>query len=497
MSIDSGIVGGNEVNCHLPEEIGRDMISKMTGKNFENVKFKRKGKVVTLASINSSVKAGNISIVVDPLMLFHRLCIAKQSYDDLKAFFKFELSPSPISLFTGEGMREGTKSSLYTSFSPISEDVKPEGSQYSCNFFGGYPDDDKKSTKNCERLRRAAHSSPDVMFQEETVLQYTKEKLLENECNKKRFIELLKKALQKANICVQQAVEDADLTIVNTAISVVPQYDYVRVVGEDIDLLVLLTALASTHSNVFYQKFGRGKTPDSYYSTTSFNHKFTNELLFIHAISGCDTTSALFGQSKNKFISLFLKHEELLNAAATFLNPQATTEQVTGAGENVLVALYGGDPATQSLDELRYQSFVKAAAKTKFNLARLPPTTDAAQLLAMRIYHQVQTWLGNEKDPLKWGWMHTPSGLFPKKAEKDPETESLLQCISCTCKKVCTNACGCRKAGLHCPFLCKHCIGQSCENPMAVILDNESEEGDAPAPIDMVDKQLECEDIEL
>ncbi|GBL91834.1 hypothetical protein AVEN_172758-1 [Araneus ventricosus] len=213
------------------------------------------------------------------------------------------------------------------------------------------------------------------MFHEETVLQYTKEKLLANECNKKRFIELFKKALRKANICVQQAVEDADLTIVNTAISVALQQDYVRVVGEDIKLLVLLTALASTQ-------------------------------------------------------------------AATFLNPQATTEQVTEAGENVLVALYGGDPATQNLDELRYHSFVKAAAKTKFNLARLPPTTDAAQLHAMRSYHQVQTWLGNEKDPLKWGWMHTPSGLFPEKSEKDPAPESLLQCISCTCKKVCTNACG-------------------------------------------------------
>ncbi|GBN48766.1 hypothetical protein AVEN_111290-1, partial [Araneus ventricosus] len=130
--------------------------------------------------------------------------------------------------------------------------------------FDGFPDDDKKSTKNCERLRRSAHFSPDVMFHEETVLQYTKEKLLANECNKKRFIELLKKALQKTNICVQQAVEDADLTIVNTAISVAPQYDYVRAVGEDIDLLVLLTALASTHSNVFFQKCGRGKTPDSY-----------------------------------------------------------------------------------------------------------------------------------------------------------------------------------------------------------------------------------------
>ncbi|GBO09052.1 hypothetical protein AVEN_210144-1 [Araneus ventricosus] len=289
-------------------------------------------------------------------------------------------------------MSKGTKSSLYTSFSPITEDVKPEGSQYvvvdgghllhkilwrqQATFgviseryvqylnnkygqdiaviFDGFPDDDKKSTKNYERLRRAAHFSPDVMLHEETVLQYTKEKRLANECNKKRFIELLKKALQKANICVQQAVEDADLTIVNTAFSVAPQYDYVRVVGEDIDLLVLLTALASTHSNVFSPKVWKREN------------------------------ATLFGHGKNKFISLFLKHEELLNRAATFLNPQATTEQVTKAGENALVALYGGDPATQNLDELRYHSFVKAAAKTKFNLVRLPPTTDASQLHALR-----------------------------------------------------------------------------------------------------------------
>ncbi|GBN52730.1 hypothetical protein AVEN_244457-1 [Araneus ventricosus] len=292
MSIDLGIVGGNEVNCHLSEEIGRDMISKMMGEKLENVKFKQKGKVVTLASINSFVKICNISIVVNPHILFHRLCIAKQSDNDLKAFFKFELSPFPILLFTGESMSKGTKSSLYTSFSPITEDVKPEGSQYVvvdgghllhkivwrqqpifgtiayryvqylnnkygqdiAVIFDDFPDDGKKSTKNGERLRRTAHFSPDVMFHEETVLQYTKEKLLANECNKKRFIELLKKALQKANICVQQAVEDADLTIVNTAISVALQYDYVRVVGWNIDLLVLLTALASTHSNVFFPK---------------------------------------------------------------------------------------------------------------------------------------------------------------------------------------------------------------------------------------------------
>ncbi|GBN08695.1 hypothetical protein AVEN_73491-1 [Araneus ventricosus] len=212
MSIDSGIVGGNEVNCHLSEKIGRDMISKMMGKNFEDVKFKRKGKVVTLASINSSVKIGSQYVVVDGGHLLHKIVWRKQ------ATF-------------------GAIADRYVQY------LNNKYGQDIAVIFYGYPDDDKNSTINCERLRRAAHSSPDVMFHEETVLQYTKEKLLANECNKKRFIELLKTASQKANICVQQAVEDANLTIVNTAISVAPQYDYVRVIGEDIDLLLLLTAI--------------------------------------------------------------------------------------------------------------------------------------------------------------------------------------------------------------------------------------------------------------
>ncbi|GBO33970.1 hypothetical protein AVEN_192823-1 [Araneus ventricosus] len=47
------------------------------------------------------------------------------------------------------------------------------------------------------------------------------------------------RSTKKANICVHQAVEDA-YDCRDTAISVAPQYyDYVRVVGEDIDLLVL------------------------------------------------------------------------------------------------------------------------------------------------------------------------------------------------------------------------------------------------------------------
>ena len=90
----------------------------------------------------------------------------------------------------------------------------------------GFPSDAaQKSTKNSERICRANHSSPDIIFDETTTLKIAQDKVLANDNNKKRFIELLKKSLQISNIQVQQAVEDADLLIVNTAISMASQYD--------------------------------------------------------------------------------------------------------------------------------------------------------------------------------------------------------------------------------------------------------------------------------
>ncbi|GBO33543.1 hypothetical protein AVEN_136880-1 [Araneus ventricosus] len=114
ISIISGVVGTADVNCHLSHDLGCEGISRIVGGNFGNVKFKRKNKVITLASVKNSAKIGREKITVDPLTLFHRICVAKQSDEDLKVFFIFELSPFPLSLFNEEGMRKGTKSSLFS-----------------------------------------------------------------------------------------------------------------------------------------------------------------------------------------------------------------------------------------------------------------------------------------------------------------------------------------------------------------------------------------------
>jgi hypothetical protein len=213
---------------------------------------------------------------------------------------------------------------------------------------------------------------------------------------------MLKVHLERNNILTLQAEEDADQLIVTTAISMSSTYDVVKIVGDDIDLLVMLCGLSQNRedhtlstnrpkNNIIFEKCGRGKIPDVTYSTNSFRHQAQSEMaLFLHAFSGCDTTSALFGQGKMKFLSTLKKQPCLEQNCAVYLSPNATPEQVTKAGESFLISLYGGNSESQNLNDLRFKMFTRAAAKTNMNLARLPPTSDAARLHSLRTYHQVK-----------------------------------------------------------------------------------------------------------
>ncbi|XP_049772070.1 uncharacterized protein LOC126154082 [Schistocerca cancellata] len=121
MSISSGVVGTEDVNCHMCHEEEEKGMKRIVGDNFHDVKFCRKDKVVTLLSVFNSVKAGSTKITpVDPLTLFQRIFLMKQSEKELKAFLKYELAPYPMSLFS----EKGTKSSFYNAFVPVADVVR-------------------------------------------------------------------------------------------------------------------------------------------------------------------------------------------------------------------------------------------------------------------------------------------------------------------------------------------------------------------------------------
>lgn len=97
LSISTGIVGGENITCHMSREKGFDGMQDMVSKyeNFESIKFKSKDKVMPLIAVNSSIKVGEETIAINPLMIFQRMCIAKKSDQELKNFLKFELAPFP------------------------------------------------------------------------------------------------------------------------------------------------------------------------------------------------------------------------------------------------------------------------------------------------------------------------------------------------------------------------------------------------------------------
>jgi hypothetical protein len=79
-------------------------------------------------------------------------------------------------------------------------------------------------------------------------------------------------------------------------------------------------------------------------------------LPLIHAISGCDTTSRMFGVGKGITLKKF-EESEFVKAQAHIFYSAQTSEEIINAGEQLISSLYGGVPC-EGLDVLRYRKFV-------------------------------------------------------------------------------------------------------------------------------------------
>lgn len=97
----------------------------------------------------------------------------------------------------------------------------------------------------------------------------SQESFLSNQSNKTRFIEHLTAVLKRDKFEVRQAVDDADLLIVTTALE--QSFKTPVIIAEDVDVLVLLIALAPSSKKCYFLKPSRGKVVLKMYSSYSFN----------------------------------------------------------------------------------------------------------------------------------------------------------------------------------------------------------------------------------
>ncbi|GBM11314.1 hypothetical protein AVEN_13553-1 [Araneus ventricosus] len=107
------------------------------------------------------------------------------------------------------------------------------------------------------------------------------------------------------------ATDDADVHIVKTAIEIYEKIKkQVIVIGQDVDLLVLPTALTPDYIDILMLKEGKGKVKDRFYRSKDLQNsnlviECKKSILFLHAISGWDTTSGFYGKEKLQAMQLF------------------------------------------------------------------------------------------------------------------------------------------------------------------------------------------------
>ncbi|KAL7294976.1 hypothetical protein TKK_0011686 [Trichogramma kaykai] len=202
------------------------------------------------------------------------------------------------------------------------------------------------------------------------------------------------------------------------------------------------------------------------YTSNSFKYpKLISIVLFLHAFSGCDTTSALFNKGKLNLIKVFTNKEYLLVDAEKFSDPSARAEEIAQAGIKIIRHLYGDKSEKGKLNKLRFNRFAKLSKKGPVKLESLPPTEGSAVQHAYRVYLQVQQWLGNKKKATDWGWVMKDSTLVPLYTANPLYPDKLLHQISCSCKKGCkVKSCTCKKHGLFCSILCVSCNAETCSN---------------------------------
>ena len=68
----------------------------------------------------------------------------------------------------------------------------------------------------------------------------------------------------------------------------------------------------------------------------------TSHLLLLHAWSGCDTTSATFGQGKTNLMKKIKASEEVQQMSLSMSDPSMTVEEIGKAGVRLFVFLFGG-----------------------------------------------------------------------------------------------------------------------------------------------------------
>ena len=267
--------------------------------------------------------------------------------------------------------------------------------------------------------------------------------------------------------------EEADTRLVLHAINLSKTHSRVIICCDDTDVLVILLyfhSKGSLASEVYMHAGHSGGTVtrERYIPVHAIAAKLSDSICLclpaVHALTGCDTTSALFTIGKRTAFTKLSQHFANVRELSQFGVTLSVSDALDVARRFVLL-LYG-QKARQcgSLNALR---FTLASTSDK-EAAMLPPTDDAFKQHVLRAMLQTAVWCHSDiakpnlPGPVGHGWMIDDERcLRPNMYEMDCAPVEVRDTTHLFCQDadcVTSAKCQCVTAGLPCIELC------SCSN---------------------------------
>ena len=189
---------------------------------------------------------------------------------------------------------------------------------------------------------------------------------------------------------MNHASADGDRLIVLTALDVADSCAASVLVGEDTYVLIMLDVRSNPDKVTTMLIPGSNGHPYNVYSSAALRSALggmVDNMVFVHAATGCETTSAVYRKGK-RLPFRKLKSQPALCAVQVFNYHQASRNPKAAAGEAFLCVVYGGK-IDDHLKVKRHQLYLRTIAKqklcAKFDLATLPPTSASARQNSFRV----------------------------------------------------------------------------------------------------------------
>ena len=259
--------------------------------------------------------------------------------------------------------------------------------------FDGYGEG--PTIKDNTHQRRGQNIHPIVNFTAETKFDGKKDEFLSRDINKQRLINLISAEIEQKGCTVVNAAGDVDVDIVRSAVDASLLYS-TTLIGEDTDLLVLLLYYAQENGKGLYfnsdktKKDGSQKVYDIRSLKKVMGPEICTQLLFIHTLTGCDTTSRIFSVGKKSVFQKLMKGDPVVKSCANaFTVPHQTTEVMDELECQVMAVIFGGK-CTDSLAALRCKILSKKVLHSSSFVClqlNLPPNFTAEE-------RTIKSWFG-------------------------------------------------------------------------------------------------------